>query len=103
MTKKMTVTMGNDALAALPGKRRKKSNNNKKAKKALFARCFGGPNWRGEYKHCSKLVYQSRLVCSFEVVLSILCHHGALPKRDYLILITVVDQGRRSGRSYSTN
>jgi hypothetical protein len=57
----------------------------------------------GEYKHCSELVYQSRLTCSFEVVTSILGHHGALLERDYFILIAVADRGSGSGKSYSTN
>jgi hypothetical protein len=49
--------MGNNALVVLPGKKWKKSNDNKNAKMAPFARCFGGPDWRGEHEHCSKLVY----------------------------------------------
>ena len=68
-----------------------------------FARCFGGADWRGEYERCGELVYRSRLTCSFEVVTSVLGHHGALPERDYLILIAVADRGCGSGRFYSTN
>ena len=93
----------NKTPVVLPGKRRKKSNDDKNAKMALFARGFGGPNWRGEYKHCSELVYRSRLACSFKVVTSVLGHHGTLPKRDYLILIAVAGWGCGSKRSYSTN
>ena len=70
---------------------------------APFARCFGGPDWRGEHEHCGELVYQSRLTCSFKMVTSILGHHGSLLERDYLILIAVAGRGSGSGRSYPTN
>ncbi|KAL3827649.1 hypothetical protein ACHAXA_000522 [Cyclostephanos tholiformis] len=68
-----------------------------------FARCHGTLDWRGEYERCSELVYGSRLTCSFEVVTSVLGHHGAIPERDYLILISVADRGCGRGRFYSTN
>ena len=69
-----------------------------------FARCFAGSDWRGEYERCGELVHRSRLTCSFEVVTSVLGHHGALPERDYLVLIAVADRGRGAGagRFYST-
>ncbi|KAL7543626.1 hypothetical protein ACHAXR_012913 [Thalassiosira sp. AJA248-18] len=69
-----------------------------------FARCFGSSNnWREEYERCSEFVHQNRLTCSFEVVTSILGHHGDLPKRDYLILIAVADRGCGRGKFYSSN
>ncbi|KAL3793907.1 hypothetical protein ACHAW5_007070 [Stephanodiscus triporus] len=66
-----------------------------------FARCYGGGggdgggrrDWRDEYERCGELVYRSRLTCSFEVVTSVLGHHGDLPNRDYLVLIAVADRG----------
>jgi hypothetical protein len=96
-------SMGNNTLVVLPGKRRKKLNGNKNAKMAPFARCFGGLDWRGEYEHCSKLVYRSRLTCSFKMATSVLGNHGSLLERDYLILIAVAGGGCGSGRSYPTN
>ena len=74
-----------------------------------FARCFGATGWREEYHRCSEFVRRRRLTCSFEVVTSILGHHGDLPSRDYIILIAVADRSHRPpggaagvGRFYST-
>ncbi|KAL7554484.1 hypothetical protein ACHAWF_018320 [Thalassiosira exigua] len=66
-----------------------------------FARCYG-EGWREEYERCSEFVRANRLTCSFEVVTSILGHHGDLPKGDYLILIAVADR-RCGGRFHSTD
>jgi len=68
-----------------------------------FGRCFGSQNWKEEYERCSEYVHRNRLTCSFEVVTSVLGHHGDLPKRDYLILIAVADRGCGRGRFFSTN
>lgn len=57
----------------------------------------GSSNWKDEYERCSEYVYSNRLTCSFEVVTSILGHHGDIPKRDYLILIAVADRGWNNG------
>ena len=74
-----------------------------------FARCYGATKWREEYHRCSEFIQRRRLTCSFEVVTSILGHHGDLPSRDYLILIAVADRSHRPsggaagvGRFYST-
>ena len=69
-----------------------------------FARCYGGGDrdWRAEYEKCSEFVFRTRLTCSFEVVTSVLGHHGAIPERDYLMLISVADRGTGSGRFYTT-
>lgn len=74
-----------------------------------FARCFGATKWREEYHRCSEFIQRRRLTCSFELVTSILGHHGDLPSRDYLILIAVADRSHRPsggaagvGRFYST-
>ena len=42
-------------------------------------------------------------MCSFDMVMSVLGHHGSLPERDYLILIAVAGRGCGSGRSYPAN
>ena len=66
-----------------------------------FARCYGG-RWREEYEKCSNLLEEGQLTCSFELVTSVLGHHGAIPNRDYLILIAVADRST-GGTFYSTN
>eukprot|EP00581_Thalassiosira_minuscula_P018472 CAMPEP_0183726252 /NCGR_PEP_ID=MMETSP0737-20130205/22870_1 /TAXON_ID=385413 /ORGANISM="Thalassiosira miniscula, Strain CCMP1093" /LENGTH=1250 /DNA_ID=CAMNT_0025957549 /DNA_START=32 /DNA_END=3784 /DNA_ORIENTATION=+ len=58
--------------------------------------------WKEEYERCSEYIHQNRLTCSFEVVTSVLGHHGDLPKRDYLILIAVADRNG-GGRFHSSN
>ena len=69
-----------------------------------FIRCYGTNNWKEEYKRCSEYIHNNRLTCSFEIVTSILGHHGDLPNRDYLILIAVADRGDGGkGRFYLTN
>ena len=69
-----------------------------------FIRCFDATNWREEYKRCSEYIHENRITCSFEVVTSILGHHGDLPNKDYLILIAVANRGDGGkGRFYSTN
>lgn len=52
------------------------------------------------FKECSDYIEKHRLTLSFEVVPSILGHHGDLPKRDYMILIAVADRKRE--KFYST-
>lgn len=54
-------------------------------------------NWKEAFERCSEYVYNNRLTCSFEVVTSILGHHGDIPKRDYLIFIAVADRGWTNG------
>ena len=68
-----------------------------------FSRCFGSIKGRQEYSHCSDYIQKNRLTCSFEVVTSVLGHHGEIPKRDYLILIAVADRSDGKGRFYSTS
>ena len=69
-----------------------------------FARCHshhhrsgnsshGSSDWKMEYEKCSDYIYNNRLTCSFEVVTSILGHHGDIPNKDYLILIAVAHRG----------
>jgi len=53
-----------------------------------------------KFKECSDYIDKHRLTLSFEVVPSILGHHGDLPKRDYMILIAVADRKRE--KFYST-
>lgn len=53
-----------------------------------------------KYNECSEYVESNRLTLSFEIVTSVLGHHGDLPKRDFLILIAVAD--RSTGTFYST-
>lgn len=62
----------------------------------------GGASTDGEanYQKCSDYVEQHRLTLAFEVVTTVLGHHGDLPKRDFLVLTAVAD---RSGeRFFST-
>ncbi len=59
--------------------------------------------WKEEYERCSEYVHKQRLTCSFEVVTSILGHHGDLPKRDYLILIAVADRGWKKKKKKNGN
>jgi len=68
-----------------------------------FSRCFGGIKGSQEYRRCSDYIQKNRLTCSFEVVTSVLGHHGEIPKRDYLILIAVADRSDGKGRFYSTS
>ena len=69
-----------------------------------FARCHshhhrsgnsssGSSDWKMEYEKCSDYIYNNRLTCSFEIVTSILGHHGDIPNKDYLILIAVAHRG----------
>lgn len=62
-----------------------------------FRRCHGADGWRAAYERCSAFVDAHRLTCAFEVVTSVLGHHGDLPRRDYLVLIAVADRGERGG------
>ena len=48
--------------------------------------------WRKKYRECSDYIQRHRLTLSFEVVTSLLGHHGAIPHRDYLILIAVANR-----------
>lgn len=52
-----------------------------------------------KYTACSDFIETNRLSLSFEVVSSCLGHHGDIPNRDYLILISVAD--RNSGNFFS--
>lgn len=70
-----------------------------------FARAWNGVSpdvdaAKDKFKECSDYVEQHRLTLSFEVVPSILGHHGDIPQRDYLILIAVAD--KKQERFYST-
>ncbi len=60
----------------------------------------GSSDIEEKYRECSAYVQSHRLTLSFEVVTSMLGHHGDLPKRDFLILIAVAD--RNTGTFYST-
>jgi len=53
----------------------------------------GSSDWKMEYEKCSDYIYNNRLTCSFEIVTSILGHHGDIPNKDYLILIAVAYRG----------
>uniref|UniRef100_A0A7S4SIA2 tRNA ligase phosphodiesterase domain-containing protein n=1 Tax=Ditylum brightwellii TaxID=49249 RepID=A0A7S4SIA2_9STRA len=57
---------------------------------------------RGEekYKECSSYVLSNRLTLAFEVVTSVLGHHGSIPKKDFLVLTAVADKSCE--RFYST-
>ena len=52
------------------------------------------------YQLCSRFVQEHRLTLAFEVVTAVLGDHGAVPKRDFLILTAVAD--RSAERFYST-
>ena len=57
-------------------------------------------NEEAKFRECSHFVESNRLTLSFEVVTSVLGHHGDIPKKDFLILIAVGD--RTEGTFYST-
>lgn len=59
--------------------------------------------WIKKYRECSEYVQSHRLTLSFEVVTSILGHHGAIPHRDYLILLAVADQSAISSNQSSSS
>ena len=49
-------------------------------------------NQEGKYRECSDFVEDNRYTLAFEVVTSVLGHHGDLPSRDFLILTAVADR-----------
>jgi len=53
-----------------------------------------------KYLECSDYIQQHRLTLSFELVTSVLGHHGDIPKRDYMVLIAIAD--RTTGKFYTT-
>lgn len=57
-------------------------------------------NIEEEYHRCSQFVQEHRLTLAFEVVTAVLGDHGAIPKRDFLILTAVADRSKES--FYST-
>lgn len=58
--------------------------------------------WEEKYRECCEYLETHRLTLSFEVVTSILGHHGDIPKRDYLILLAVADRSRSTSQFYNT-
>jgi hypothetical protein len=57
-------------------------------------------NIEEQYQQCSQFVEEHRLTLAFEVVTAVLGDHGAIPKRDFLILTAVADRSKE--RFYST-
>lgn len=49
-----------------------------------------------KYQECSDYIEKNRLTLSFEVVTSIMGHHGDIPNQDYLLLLSVADRNRGS-------
>ncbi len=55
-----------------------------------------------KFLECSHYVETNRLTLSFEVVTSVLGHHGDLPSRDFLILIAVANRNDGVGTFFTT-
>lgn len=55
-----------------------------------------------KYIECSNYIESNRLTLSFEVVTSVLGHHGDLPNKDFLILIAVADRTTNNGGTGGT-